>query len=155
SVLSIPLSLVIATVIGLAHYLLQLYLTMTIPCRLTTLKLVRIPPLSPKEATYNEQTGSQLHRRPKGDTTPATAKPPAYRRAAGSDGPKGLLKDGTSNVIDICGGLIPVVIAIGTIALILAEYTPVFTFLSYPVQMFLDFIQVPEAAAAAPAFIIG
>src|SRR5699024_5349325 len=66
-----------------------------------------------------------------------------------------LTEHGRINVTDLYGGLIPDVIAIGTIALILAEYTPVFTFLSYPVQMFLDFIQMPEAAAAAPAFIIG
>ena len=155
SVLSIPFSLVIATVIGIEHYFLQFYLTMTIACLFTTLILVRIPPLSIKEETYYEETGSQIDERTKGDNMLETAKLRAYRRTAESDGPKGLLKDGTINVIDIYGGLIPVVIAIGTIALILAEYTPVFTFLSYPVQMFLDFIQVPEAAAAAPAFIIG
>src|SRR5699024_3784427 len=45
SVLSIPFSLVIATVIGIEHYFLQFYLTMTIACLFTTLILVRIPPL--------------------------------------------------------------------------------------------------------------
>src|SRR5699024_3359051 len=136
SVLSIPFSLVIATVIGIEHYFLQFYLTMTIACLFTTLILVRIPPLSIKEETYYEATGSQIDERTKEDNMLETAKLRAYRRTAESDRPKGLLKD-------------------GTIALILAEYTPVFTFLSYPVQMFLDFILMPEAAAAAPAFIIG
>jgi len=155
SVLSIPFSLVIATFIGIEHYFLQFYLTMTIACLFTSLILVRIPPLSVKEETYYEVTGSQIDERTEGGSILETAKLRAYRRTAKSDGPKGLLKAGTINVIDIYGGLIPVVIAIGTIALILAEYTPVFTFLSYPVQMFLELIQVPEAAAAAPAFIIG
>src|SRR5699024_10193370 len=127
SVLSIPFSLVIATFIGIEHYFLQFYLTMTIACLFTSLILVRIPPLSVKEETYYEVTGSQIDERTEGGSILETAKLRAYRRTAKSDGPKGLLKAGTINVIDIYGGLIPVVIAIGTIALILAVYTHEFT----------------------------
>ncbi|WP_411842848.1 YjiH family protein [Salinicoccus sp. HZC-1] len=155
SVLSIPFSLVIATVIGIEHYFLQFYLTMTIACLFTTLILVRIPPLSKKEETYYEVTGKQIDDRDVEDTILKTATKRAYRRTSESKGPIGLIKDGAINVIDIYGGLIPVVIAIGTTALMLAEYTPVFTYLSYPVQLFLELIQIPEAATAAPAFIIG
>ncbi|MCG1009668.1 YjiH family protein [Salinicoccus sp. ID82-1] len=155
SVLSIPFSLVIASFIGIEEYFLQFYMTMAIACILTALVMVRIPPLSKKEDTYYEVTGKQIDDRDVESTMLKTATTRAYKRADESDGPKGIIKDGTLNVVDIYGGLIPVVIAIGTLALIVAEYTPVFTYLSYPVQLFLELINVPEAAAAAPAFIIG
>ncbi|MEZ2458346.1 YjiH family protein [Salinicoccus roseus] len=155
SVLSIPFSLVIATFIGIEEYFLQFYLTMAIACILTALVMVRIPPLSRKEDTYYEVTGKQIDDRSSEGTMLKTATTRAYKRADESDGAKSIARDGTVNVIDIYGGLIPVVIAIGTLALIVAEYTPVFTYLSYPVQLVLELINVPEAAAAAPAFIIG
>lgn len=155
SVLSIPFSLVIATAIGVEQYFLQFYLSMAIACILTALVMVRIPPLSTKEDTYYEETGKRIDERDEEDTMFRTATTRAYRRATESGGPNKVVKDGTVNVIDIYGGLIPVVIAIGTIALILAEYTPLFVYLSYPIQLVLELINVPEAAAAAPAFIIG
>ncbi|GAB3056624.1 YjiH family protein [Salinicoccus sesuvii] len=155
SVLSIPFSLVIASFIGIEEYFLQFYMTMAIACILTALVMVRIPPLSKKEDTYYEVTGKQIDDRDIEDTMFKTATTRAYRRAEQSDSPKGIVKDGTLNVVDIYGGLIPVVIAIGTLALIVAEYTPVFTYLSYPTQLILELINVPEASAAAPAFIIG
>ncbi len=155
SVLSIPFSLVIATFIGIEQYFLQFYLSMAIACIITALVMVRIPPLSNKEETYYEITGKQIDERDEEDTLVKTAKTRAYKKSEESDGPKSVIKDGTINVIDIYGGLIPVVIAIGTLALIVAEYTPVFTYLSYPVQFILTLLNVPEAAAAAPAFIIG
>lgn len=155
SVLSIPFSLVIATFIGVEQYFLQFYLSMAIACVLTALVMVRIPPLSIKEETYYEVTGKQIDERDEEDTIVKTAATRAYKKAESSDGPKSVIKAGTVNVIDIYGGLIPVVIAIGTLALIVAEYTPAFTYLSYPVQFILTLLNVPEAAAAAPAFIIG
>ncbi|GAA3733085.1 YjiH family protein [Salinicoccus jeotgali] len=155
SVLSIPFSLVIATFIGIEEYFLQFYFTMAVACIITAFVMVRIPPLSRREDTYYEVTGKQIDDRGYEDTMLKTATTRAYRRSDESDGAKSIVRDGSINVIDIYGGLIPVVIAIGTMALIVAEYTPVFELLSYPVQFFLSLINVPEAAAAAPAFIIG
>lgn len=51
--------------------------------------------------------------------------------------------------------LAPVIMALATIALILAEYTPVFDILSYPFVPLLNLLQIPEAAAVAPTFLIG
>ncbi len=45
--------------------------------------------------------------------------------------------------------------ALGTMALVLAEYTPIFKYLSYPFVPFLQLLQIPEAQAAAPAMIVG
>ena len=51
--------------------------------------------------------------------------------------------------------LIPIVIAWGTIALVIATYTPVFNWISYPMGMYLQALGVPESFAAAPATLVG
>jgi nucleoside recognition membrane protein YjiH len=45
--------------------------------------------------------------------------------------------------------------AIGTAALVLAEHTPVFTWISAPMVPVLELLRLPEAAAVAPATIVG
>ena len=59
------------------------------------------------------------------------------------------------NVADIFFSLLPLVFAIGISALILAEFTPLFMWLSYPMIPLLQLLQIPEAHAAAPATLIG
>ena len=51
--------------------------------------------------------------------------------------------------------LIPIVVAWGTLALIIATYTPVFDWISYPMGLYLKLLGVPEAFAAAPATLVG
>lgn len=51
--------------------------------------------------------------------------------------------------------LIPIVVSWGTIALMIATYTPFFNWVSYPMGMFLNALGVPEAFAAAPATLVG
>ena len=51
--------------------------------------------------------------------------------------------------------LIPIVIAWGTVALIVATYTPVFDIISYPMGMYLNLLGVEEAFAVAPATLVG
>ena len=53
------------------------------------------------------------------------------------------------------GILIPIVVAWGTLALIIATYTPVFDWISYPMGLYLKLLGVPEAFAAAPATLVG
>ena len=52
-------------------------------------------------------------------------------------------------------GVIPVVMAVGTIALILANYTPLFEILGLPFTPLLKLLGVPEAAAASQTLIAG
>ena len=65
---------------------------------------------------------------------------------------------GTSGLEVLMGmffDLIPIVVAWGTLALIIATYTPVFDWISYPMGMYLKLLGVPEAFAAAPATLVG
>lgn len=51
--------------------------------------------------------------------------------------------------------LIPIVIAWGTIALVIATYTPVFNWISYPMGLYMKLFGVKEAFAAAPVTLVG
>ena len=52
-------------------------------------------------------------------------------------------------------GVLPSVMAIGTIALILANFTPIFEWLGIPFRPLLQLLQVPEADAVASTMIVG
>ncbi|MBA7591919.1 hypothetical protein ES708_34090 [subsurface metagenome] len=43
----------------------------------------------------------------------------------------------------------------GTIVLIIAAYTPVFQWISYPFYLLLELVKIPEAYQTAPAFVLG
>src|SRR5699024_7032674 len=62
---------------------------------------------------------------------------------------------GTQNVLAMWLEVVPVVMAIGTIATILAEYTPLFTWLGMPFVPVLNLLQIPEAAEAAQTVVVG
>lgn len=54
---------------------------------------------------------------------------------------------GTSGLEVLMGmffDLIPIVVAWGTLALIIATYTPVFDWISYPMGLYLKLLGVPE-----------
>ena len=52
-------------------------------------------------------------------------------------------------------GVLPVVMALATIALIIAEYTSVFQILGLPFIPYLKLLQVPEAVAASQTLVVG
>jgi len=66
-----------------------------------------------------------------------------------------VVADGMKNVLDMWIGVAPVVMAFGTVALILAEYTGIFTFLGKPFEPILMVLGIPEAAAAAQTMVVG
>jgi nucleoside recognition membrane protein YjiH len=79
----------------------------------------------------------------------------ALAKSATAPGPGQLLRIGLHNLFDIWFGLMPALIAIGTTGLIIAEYTPFFEWLSYPLIPLLNLLQIPEAVAAAPTLLVG
>ena len=68
---------------------------------------------------------------------------------------KGLLASGMEVVMGMVFDLIPIVIAWGTIALVIANYTPVFNWISYPMGLYMKLFGVKEAFAAATATLVG
>ncbi|QTC40680.1 YjiH family protein [Bacillus sp. V3] len=156
SIASIAFSLVIAKFLAIDHLFVQFYLTVVVTGVIAAIICPRIPPLSLKKETYYEPVGKQIEEDvPEGVSNFRWGLETAVEKAAQVKSLRGVAGSGIKNVVDIWFALIPLVMAIGTVALVIAEFTPIFDYLSYPFVPFLELLQIPEAKAAAPAMIVG
>ena len=76
-------------------------------------------------------------------------------KRADAFGVKTVVSGGMEVVMGMLFDLIPIVLSWGTIALIIATYTPVFDIISYPMGLFMQVLGVEEAFAVAPATLVG
>ena len=159
SVVSLPFCVVIAEFVQLGHVFVPFYLTVCCAGLITAIVMPRIPPLSKIPDQYSE-AGKQRSERdrlsgeePAGSLTRGFLA--ALERADNAPRPRAYLQSGMYNLFDIWFGLMPPLIAIATFGLIVAEYTPVFEVLSYPLAALLSWLQIPDAGAAAPALLVG
>ncbi|MBY4677508.1 YjiH family protein [Marinobacterium arenosum] len=156
SIASIAFSLLISNFIGLDHLFVPFYLTVVAAGLVAAVITPRLPPLSWKKDEYNSASGKQIKEAvPNGHSLFSWGLEQAVRRAHNAPGAAALGRSCLMNVTDIWFGLLPLVMAIGTVSLALTEYTPIFTWLSYPFIPLLELLQLPEAAAAAPAMLVG
>ncbi|TLF49557.1 YjiH family protein [Halomonas urmiana] len=156
SIVSIAFALLVTSFIGINHLFVPFYLTVVVAGLVAAVIVPRLPPLSRKPNTYYEPAGCQIQEENTGNQNLLRySLGVAVARAEKAPGPAKLAKLALYNVADIFFGLLPLVIAIGTVALVLAEFTPLFTWLSYPMVPVLEWMQIPEAAAAAPATLVG
>ncbi|WP_420830419.1 YjiH family protein [Bacillus piscicola] len=156
SVASIAFSLLVINFIGMGHMFIQFYLTVIVAGFVAAIVCPRIPPLSRKEETYHEPVGKQISEEaPTGKSRLRWASELAVEKASHVKSAWPVVINGTKNVIDIWFGLIPLVMGLGTIALITAEFTPIFEIISYPLVPLLELAQIPEAVEAAPAMLVG
>ncbi|MTH55590.1 YjiH family protein [Bacillus mangrovi] len=156
SVVSITFSLVIIEKVELTAYFIPFYLTIAAAGLVAAIISPRIPPLSRKADTYSNGEENGLSEDiPAGYSRFGWGLKMAAERAEKSTGIKGFLKDGGKNVLDMWMGVAPIVMALGTIALIIAEFTPVFKWLGLPFIPLLQLLQIPEAAAASQTIMVG
>jgi nucleoside recognition membrane protein YjiH len=156
SIASIAFSLVVANIVGLGHLFIPFYLTVALACVVAALIMPRIPPLSRKPDTYYEPVGQQIDETiPEGVSKWKWGLEKAAEKAQHAPSPKKLLMNGVQTVLDIWLGLIPLVMSLGAAALIIAEYTSLFQIISYPFIPVLEWMQIPEAAAASKTMLIG
>ena len=156
SVVSIAFSLVIIHFVDLGHMFLQYYATVVVSSLLAAVIVPRLFPLSRKPDSYYEPVGRQLIEEKR--YHPNVIKDSLYKaldRARIAPGPQQLVRHSLTNVADIFFSLLPLVYAIGIIALVTAEHTPLFTWLSWPMVPLLTLLQIPDASAAAPATLVG
>ncbi|MED1603167.1 YjiH family protein [Alkalihalophilus marmarensis] len=157
SVVSITFSIVILSYLNLEHLFLPYYLTIGIAGFVAAVIIPRIPPLSRKKDEYvveNKQLVKDSDM--EGVSIFKLGMEKALERAAEkNNGMVTTTKNGMKNVLDMWFGVIPVVMALGTIALITAEQTPFFDLLGMPFIPLLEIMQVPEADQAAQAMVIG
>jgi len=156
SVVSITFTLVVIGEVGLAHMFVPFYLTVLIAGLVAALIMPRIPPLSRKSNTYIKESSAGINEEiPDGYNSFTYGYEKAIERSRKETSVLKFLKEGGQNVLDMWMGVAPVVMAFGLIALMIAEYTPVFQWLGVPFIPLLEIMQVPNAAEASETIIIG
>lgn len=156
SAVSITFSIVVLAQVDLMEYFGVYYLLICLIGIVCAIISPRIPPLSRKKDDYLVE----------GKAMPETI-PPQYKNSLdyGTDlalkksaefkGIGQFLENGLKNSVGMWFGVLPTVMAIGTITLMLANNTPIFEFLGKPFLPLLELLQVPEAAEASKTMIVG
>ena len=156
SVVSITFTIVIIEYLNLGHYFGEYYFTIILAGFVAALIMPRIPPLSRKPDTSYEGTELKVENIiPKDLSTVQWGLNLAVTKAKTNSKASRFFKEGYQNVIDMWVGVLPIVMAIGTVALVIAEHTPVFAILGKPFEPILMLMQVPEAQAAAQTMVVG
>lgn len=156
SAVSITFSLVVISQVELTHYFIPFYLTVTLAGVIAALIVPRIPPLSRKEDVYFDgRTSSNNETLPEGYNSFKWGLEKATLKASTSSKLSTFLLGGSKNVLDMWLGVMPIVMAFGTFALIITEFTPLFHWLGLPFIPLLNVLGVPEATDAAMTFVVG
>ncbi|MGM0878628.1 MAG: YjiH family protein [Bacillota bacterium] len=156
SVVSITFTIVIISYLNLEQYFIHYYLTIIFTGLVAAVIMPRIPPLSRKANTGYEKTELKVESSiPSNISTVKWGLNQAVRKAQTNDRVSTIFKEGIQNVFDMWLGVLPIVMTIGTIALVIAEYTPAFTILGKPFELILTLMQVPEAQEAAQTMVVG
>lgn len=157
SAVSITFSLVVIAQVELESYFLPFYLTVCLAGVVAAIIIPRLPPLSRKKDLFIDGTERDADAEliPEGYTTFSWGLEQAMNKAAKVTSIRNVFGEGVKNAVDMVFGVLPVVMALGTVALVIAEYTSVFTVLGQPFIPFLELLGVPEAAAASQTIVVG
>lgn len=156
SLVSITFSLVVINQVGLGELFVPFYLTVTFACLVAAILLPKFGPLSKKKDVLIDGTvPKQKDFVPEGKSSAAYGLELALNRAEKTNLIKSIVVEGVTNVMDMWFSVIPIVMAIGTIALMLEAYTPIFRILGLPLLPLLWLLRVPEAVAASQTLLAG
>ncbi|WP_078378535.1 YjiH family protein [Sutcliffiella halmapala] len=156
SVVSITFSLIVISQVGLGAMFVPFYATVTLSGLVAAIIMPRIPPLSWKADTYfNGEEKQDKDLVPKGYSPLRWGYKKAIERASLNKYVGKFFTDGGKNVLDMWMGVAPIVMAFGTIALILAENTPLFAWLGMPFIPLLELLQIPFAKEASETLMVG
>ena len=154
SAVSITFSLVVISQVGLEHMFLPFYLVVTLAGLVAAVIVPKLPPLSKVPDTYYTE---MPHREdiPQGKTAAQYGIDLALKKAEKAPSVKEFFVEGFENVFEMWFGTLPVILAMGTVALIVAEFTPVFKILGLPFIPLYQLLQLPEAELASQTVIVG
>ncbi|MCG9694791.1 MULTISPECIES: YjiH family protein [Vibrio] len=157
SAVSITFSLVVIAQVELEHLFLPFYAAICLAGIVAAVIIPRLPPLSMKKDTFID--GSKPEKDadaiPAGHSTFSWGLELAVNKASQVKSVKSVFGEGVRNAVDMVFGVLPVVMGLGTMALVIAEYTSVFSFLGQPFIPFLELLGVPEAVAASETIVVG
>ena len=154
SAVSITFSLVVISQVQLEHMFIPFYLAVTLAGIVASIIVPKLPPLSRIPETYYTE---KPHREeiPEGMTPVRFGMKLALQKAERAPGIRAFLKEGIENVVEMWFGTLPVILAMGTVALIIAEFTSVFKILGIPFIPIYELLQLPEAEMASQTVIVG
>ncbi|GGI73014.1 membrane protein [Shewanella gelidii] len=157
SAVSITFSLVVISQVKLEHLFIPFYLTVCLAGIVAAIVVPKLPPLRWKKDTYIDDTPRHADDEviPQGYNVFSWGLHNALNKAEQAGGIKQVFIEGIKNVVDMVLGIIPVVMAIGTTALMIAEYTPIFEYLGMPFIPLLELLQVPDATKASSTIVVG
>lgn len=157
SAVSITFSLVVLAQVKLESYFLPFYGAICLAGIVAAIIVPRLPPLRWKKDHFidgRQRTGEE-ESIPGHHGVLSFGLERALHRANSIDTLKKPLADGVKNAIDMLLGVLPVVMAVGTVALLIAEHTPIFGWLGKPFVPYLELLGIPEAVAASKTVMVG
>lgn len=155
SLVSLPFSTVIADQLGFMPMFMTFYGTVCISSFACALIMPRIYPLNRfSDSTFNGVEHRKEHIEYSGSIY-RYALNRALDRAESAPKFTVLLRNGAKFTLDLYFALLPLCMAWGTIALIIANFTPVFGYLAMPIKYIFELLNIPNAAEAAPAVLVG
>ncbi len=157
SVVSITFSIVVIETIGLDKHFLKFYGAVILVGLILAFIMPRIFPLSRKADTLIDGTTPPENREdvPQGYNAITFGLHNALTKAESNKNLGNVFGNGVKNVLEMWFAVTPVIMAFGTIALVLAEFTSFFKILGMPFEPILALLQIPEAGAAAQTMIVG
>ena len=157
SAVSITFCLVVIGQVKLEYLFAPFYLTVCLAGVVAAIIVPRLPPLRFKKDVLidGEEPDGNAELVPEGKTLFKHSLDVALTKAEKAPGLKGTIEEVLHNAFDMVFAVLPVVMAVGTFALIIAEYTPIFQYLGMPFIPFLELLQIPEAEMAAQTIMVG
>lgn len=156
SAVSITFSLVVLAQVGLTHMFGIFYLLVCLVGVICALICPRIYPLRHKKNTYLVEGNSLPDSLPDGYTSSHQyGLDLAVARVSNSGSIGEFFLSGSKNCVTMWFSILPTVMSIGTFALILANFTPIFDWLGMPFYPLLKLLGVPDAYAASGAMVVG
>lgn len=157
SAVSITFCLVVLGQVHLEHMFGAFYATICLAGVIAAIVLPYLPPLRNKPDTYID---GYDHMRAEGGVFQeknlfVRSLAHGLHRASLAPSVKATLQEGVTNTLDMLFGVLPVIMAVGTSALVLAEYTPMFEWLGAPFVPLLELLQVPYAQEASRSVMVG
>lgn len=156
SAVSITFSLVVLSQVGLMQYFGIYYLIICMVGVVCAFVCPRIPPLSRKKDDYLVPGRAMAETLPDGYSGSIHyGLDLAIKLVASHKGIREFFGSGLKNCLSMWFSVLPTVMCIGTIALILSNFTPIFQVIGTPFVPLLEALQVPDAQAASETLVVG
>ncbi len=157
SAVSITFSLVVIAQVNLEHLFLPFYGAICLAGFVAAIIIPRLPPLRNKQDLFIDGTAPTANNDaiPENYSSVSWGMKLALDKASSITSLKDVAKEGVKNAVDMVFSVLPIVMGIGTVALLIAEYTSIFAILGKPFIPFLELLAIPEAVKASQTIVVG